>query len=588
MPSPLFTTADKGVLFKFNYTANRELFEVGSVNGGKPVTASNLFSEQLNPPDPTTCNNGDYYHNNANDSTRAMYICTSGKNKTLFTYTDITGIVCRYLCPAPASEFVKESFLRQWSNATQWPNGVLPRAGEDVYINGNWTLFLDIDPAPAGTITIDGSLRVNDNRDVQITAKNIFVRAGDVQFGTPTAAFTHKVTITLTGGKSDVPIVIDPSLSVSKSLVNTGSLSLYGVVPGSVITKLTSSASVGATIINVADANGWNIGDQIVLSPSYSNVGESEVVTITAINNKAITFTPALLYGHFGASGVTITNSAGSVDARTSVGHLTRNIVIKAGSDETWGFTFINYGFRDGSKLRVGQLIVNGVQFIKGSQKGTPMPAMLFMNNIADSTSKIAGSSFMNCFGLCLNIQNSNNVQIQNNVFSNVYQMAVTFSTITNVVFSSNLMTNIWSDNTIITACVGFYEHVTPVTDGVYITNNWCHGSTMHAYVFPYIDCADVDINPFANNTAGSSTVGFIFNKVSGTCIAFSWASAFACNIGQLATAPPTTLFQNFTHFVMIDNARGVTLRFGGGSSNDYTAYLTNSFISAVSRPSCI
>ena len=61
-----------------------------------------------------------------------MTICQSGKNRTKWEITDVNGIICRYLCPAPAGLFIKEDFVRKWSNATQWPNEVVPQAGDTV------------------------------------------------------------------------------------------------------------------------------------------------------------------------------------------------------------------------------------------------------------------------------------------------------------------------------------------------------------------------------------------------------------------------------------------------------------------------
>jgi hypothetical protein len=44
-------------------------------------------------------------------------------------------VKCKYICPSTI-EYVKEKFLRVWSNVTQWPGGVLPANGDDVTIPG--------------------------------------------------------------------------------------------------------------------------------------------------------------------------------------------------------------------------------------------------------------------------------------------------------------------------------------------------------------------------------------------------------------------------------------------------------------------
>jgi len=83
--------------------------------------------------DPDTCGNGDYYHNNADD-VRVLHLCASGKNRSMFEFMDVNAIYCRYLCPAPPGSCTKEKTLRLWSNATQWPNEVMPADGDDVVI----------------------------------------------------------------------------------------------------------------------------------------------------------------------------------------------------------------------------------------------------------------------------------------------------------------------------------------------------------------------------------------------------------------------------------------------------------------------
>lgn len=73
-----------------------------------------------------------------------------------------------------------------WSNATQWPEGRLPIAGENVTIKGPWTVILDMTPADINFLTIDGTLTVPNTlaSGHSITANNIWVRAGVFQIGT--------------------------------------------------------------------------------------------------------------------------------------------------------------------------------------------------------------------------------------------------------------------------------------------------------------------------------------------------------------------------------------------------------------------
>ena len=67
---------------------------------------------------------------------------------------------------------------------------------------------------------------------------------------------------------------------------------------------------------------------------------------ITAINGNAVTFTPALVHEHYGDSQATIKNSVGTLDARSAVGLLSRNIRITKGADaHGWGCRVLLYSY---------------------------------------------------------------------------------------------------------------------------------------------------------------------------------------------------------------------------------------------------
>lgn len=149
------------------------------------------------------------------------------------------------MCPAPPGQFVKEDFLRYWSNKTQWPNGELPQPGDNVTVNGNWTIIMDINPAQCEFLTIFGDVIIEDKLDINITCNAIWLRSGSLKAGSATAPFTHNLTIQLNGYKKDPGYVFDPSLVGNKIFVVTGLLQLYGVSPATVSAKLTASAHVG-------------------------------------------------------------------------------------------------------------------------------------------------------------------------------------------------------------------------------------------------------------------------------------------------------------------------------------------------------
>lgn len=64
-----------------------------------------------------------------------------------------------------------------------------------------------------------------------------------------------------------------------------------------------------------------------------------------------------------------------------------------------------------------------------------------------------------------------------------------------------------------------------------------------------------------------------------------SGVRAFACGIAQVTSSPGTKKLM-FEDFIIADSGRAVTLRMGG-EGDDQTAYFKDSYITAISRPSC-
>lgn len=51
-----------------------------------------------------------------------MTLCMSARGKAKIQHSvNVVAIYCRHVCPEPADEFVKEDFVRLYSNVSQWP-----------------------------------------------------------------------------------------------------------------------------------------------------------------------------------------------------------------------------------------------------------------------------------------------------------------------------------------------------------------------------------------------------------------------------------------------------------------------------------
>ena len=141
--------------------------------------------------------------------------------------------------------------MRYWSNASQWPDQRMPLPGEDVYVDCNWTVIMDMSPAPAGMIEIDGDVIIEDKMDINITCEFLWVKGGTLTAGEPSQPFMHNLVFQFNGGKKDEYFTFDVALQANKILMVTGKLTLYGYSPGSTITKLTKTAFAKDTEIEV-------------------------------------------------------------------------------------------------------------------------------------------------------------------------------------------------------------------------------------------------------------------------------------------------------------------------------------------------
>jgi hypothetical protein len=117
------------------------------------------------------------------------------------------------------------------------------------------------------------------------------------------------------------------------------------------------------------------------------------------------------------------------------------------------------------------------------------------------------------------------------------------------------------------------------------VTNNLCQGSNGNGYAVPDVNCDDIEIYPFSGNTAGSCEIGWIFARGNGGCLAAKGIMAYGSRIGHIMN-PPGIWTIKHKNFILADNMRSLTMRIGGDSDTK-TAFLYDSFISAIARPNC-
>ena len=245
----------------------------------------------------------------------------------------------------------------RWSEASTWPSGRVPAAGEAVTIPAGAAVVLDVSPPPLRSLTVAGDLRFADGTDLRLRAGWIYV-TGELRIGSEAEPHRARATITIDGPDEDVMGMGGRFLATGEG----GSLQLHGA---SALkrswTQLAASVDAGATAIDLADATAWAVGDELAIAPSGWDPFEAERVTITAVADERITFEPALQYPHYGE----VQYYGGrAVDERAEVGLLTRNILIEG--PETAAAE--RYGAHGMVMAGSGPIAVEGVAFRRMGQ----------------------------------------------------------------------------------------------------------------------------------------------------------------------------------------------------------------------------
>ena len=79
------------------------------------------------------------------------------------------------------NSMVLYEYIDRWSSVYTWGGGPLPQLGDSVYIKQGQTVFLDVSPPVLNLILIEGALIFEDEQDLHLQAKYIFINHGKLQ-----------------------------------------------------------------------------------------------------------------------------------------------------------------------------------------------------------------------------------------------------------------------------------------------------------------------------------------------------------------------------------------------------------------------
>jgi hypothetical protein len=294
--------------------------------------------------------------------------------------------------------------VSRWSDPATWPNRRVPAAGDKVIISKDKNVVLDVSPPALGGLSIDGKLTFADTADLELTTEWIMLH-GELAIGTEARPHTRKAVITLTDNVKGEDVMA--GMGDRGIMISGGTLNLHGDRTNS-WTKLASTATAGATSIQVLNAAGWRVGDQIILASTDYDPRQAEKRNITAISGNNITLDRPLTYMHFGK--ITF-----DVDQRGEVGLLTRNIKINASADAEQSFFGGHIMAMPSSKM-----YVSGVELHRMGQNLTLARYPIHWHLVGEGRGQyITNAAIHDTFNRCVTVHGTNNLQVENNVTYN-------------------------------------------------------------------------------------------------------------------------------------------------------------------------
>jgi len=292
----------------------------------------------------------------------------------------------------------------KWSDASAWPSGKVPAAGEEVTIPRGTEMVLDVSPPALRSVTVQGKLTFADERDLDLVTDWIYVSGGEVQIGTEASPFQHNATITLT---DTVPGEDINTMGDRGIMLLRGTLNMHGNRDHT-WTKLSSTAEAGATSIEVLDASEWRAGDEIVLASTDFNPRQAERRTITRVSGNTISFAEPLEHMHYGE--ITF-----GVDERGEVAMLTRNIKVQASEDAAESYFGGHIMAMAGSKA-----YVDGVELNRMGQHLTLARYPMHFHLLGEGAGMyVKNASIHDTYNRCVTVHGTNDLRIENNVTYN-------------------------------------------------------------------------------------------------------------------------------------------------------------------------
>ncbi len=215
-----------------------------------------------------------------------------------------------------------------WSDTSVWSGGSPPKTGAIVWISDG--VRVEIDPVLPITgpklVRVDGTLVFTTGRDTRLGAETILVtHRGRLQIGTPDHRVAPNASAEIVfSGHGARNREIDP-FGLTGGLLVTGELALFGAFKRGVAVPRSDLRQGSRSVRFESIADGWRVGDRLLVPGLSKHRDEDEVVRIAAIDHldNSVEIDTPLLYTHRGPR-----------PGLVPIGNLTRNVVLRTATLE--------------------------------------------------------------------------------------------------------------------------------------------------------------------------------------------------------------------------------------------------------------
>lgn len=314
-----------------------------------------------------------------------------------------------------------------WSLTTTWPDGVVPE-GPDVTILPGENIIYDLEDSPIfDVVTVNGRLTfmddVTQHAKLNLNAKHIFVRAGELLIGSEDAPYEAEAKITLYGAFADAQVKMSGTVEAgNKVIANTALVEFHGKKRDR-MTRLQSPVYKDFTETLVESGLDWVAGDKIYFAPTNMQTWHHEYKEIEEYNSDTgkLTLTDPFDFYHYGGD-ASIADDFGGLDMRGEVILLTRNIKVVGEESNDWGCTIVTADRVEADRsVRTGSMILDNVEIYRGGQKDTYKSAIRYEGAARSLISVVDGSVAWGGNAKPLIIKASKNITVKNSSFLGGY-----------------------------------------------------------------------------------------------------------------------------------------------------------------------